>query len=87
MSVQALMPRHPVPALNVPLTTGGRFVLSATPGERFDLVVFYRGLHCPICAKYLLELERLAPEFAARGVQGLRGRDRLRDRQGLPGTR
>ena len=69
MLLQALLPRHPVPALNVPLTTGGRFVLGATPGERFDLVVFYRGLHCPICAKYLLELERLAPEFAARGVQ------------------
>ncbi|UUZ71900.1 AhpC/TSA family protein [Polaromonas sp. P1(28)-8] len=32
-------------------------------------MVFYRGLHCPICAKYLLELERLAPEFATRGVQ------------------
>lgn len=71
MHAQALLPRHPVPALNVPLTTGGRFVLGATPGERFDLVVFYRGLHCPICAKYLLELERLAPEFAARGVQVL----------------
>lgn len=65
----ALLPRHPVPALNVPLVSGGRFVLGAAPGERFDLVVFYRGLHCPICAKYLLELERLAPEFHARGVQ------------------
>ena len=69
MLLQALLPRHPVPALNVPLTTGGRFVLGATPGERFDLVVFYRGLHCPLCTKYLLELERLAPEFATRGVQ------------------
>jgi peroxiredoxin len=44
-------------------------VLGAKPGETFDLLVFYRGLHCPICAKYLLELERLAPEFASRGVQ------------------
>jgi len=43
--------------------------MGASPGERFDLLVFYRGLHCPICAKYLLELERLAPEFQARGVQ------------------
>ena len=67
----ALLPRHPVPALNVPLVNGGRFVLGAAPGERFDLIVFYRGLHCPICAKYLLELERLAPEFHARGVQVL----------------
>jgi peroxiredoxin len=63
-----LLPRHPVPALDLPLTTGERFVLGAPPSERFDLLVFYRGLHCPICAKYLIELERLAPEFASRGV-------------------
>lgn len=69
MQLPALLPRYPVPALNVPLITGGRFVLGATPGEQFDLLVFYRGLHCPACVKYLLELERLAPEFAARGVQ------------------
>ncbi len=69
MTATALMPRHPVPALNVPLTSGERFVLGAAPGERFDLVVFYRGLHCPNCAKYLMELERLVPEFEQRGVQ------------------
>jgi peroxiredoxin len=67
----ALIPRHPVPALNVPLVQGGRFVLGAAPGEKFDLIVFYRGLHCPLCAKYLLELERLSSEFAQRGVQVL----------------
>lgn len=69
MTATALMPRHPVPALNVALTDGSRFVLGAAPGERFDLVVFYRGLHCPLCAKYLLELERLVPDFEKRGVQ------------------
>ena len=69
MRSQSLVPRYPVPALNVPLTQGGRFVLGANPGATFDLLVFYRGLHCPICAKYLMELERLAPEFASRGVQ------------------
>ena len=64
----ALMPRPPVPALNVGLTNGMRYVLGAQPAQHFDMVVFYRGLHCPICAKYLLELERLATEFASRGV-------------------
>lgn len=68
MTATALLPRHPVPALSVPLVGGGRYVLGAAPAEHFDLLVFYRGLHCPICAKYLLELERLAPEFATRGV-------------------
>jgi len=69
MTTTALTPRLPVPALQVPLVQGGRFVLGAQPGERFDLLVFYRGLHCPICAKYLIELERLTPEFTKRGVQ------------------
>lgn len=69
MHLNALLPRYPVPALNVALTSGERFVLGASPAEHFDLLVFYRGVHCPICAKYLLELERLAPEFASRGVQ------------------
>lgn len=69
MTVIPLIPRQPLPALNLPLLGGGRFVLGAAPGERFDLVVFYRGLHCPICAKYLLELERLVPEFEKRGVR------------------
>ena len=69
MTPVAIIPRLPAPSLNVPLNAGGRFVLGAEPGERFDLVVFYRGLHCPICAKYLMELERLVPEFEKRGVQ------------------
>ena len=71
MSMIALTPRQPVPALNVPLVNGGQFVLGANPGSRFDLIVFYRGLHCPICAKYLMELERLTPEFEQRGVNTL----------------
>lgn len=66
-----LVPRQLVPSLDVPLVGGGRFVLGAPPPERFDLLVFYRGLHCPICAKYLMELERLAGGFAERGVRVL----------------
>lgn len=68
MKPEPLMPRESVPALDVFTIDGGRFVLGTTPAEKFDLVVFYRGLHCPICTKYLLELERLAPEFKKRGV-------------------
>jgi peroxiredoxin len=69
MKPDPLMPREAVPPLDLPLTTGGRFTLGAAPGAAFDLLVFYRGLHCPICTKYLLELERLEQEFWHRGVQ------------------
>ena len=63
-----LIPRKPVPQLKVATLGGVPYDLAAENPEAFSLVVFYRGLHCPICAKYLMELERLAPDFAERGV-------------------
>jgi peroxiredoxin len=64
-----LMPRQPVPALSVPTVAHGAFDLATDGAANFTLVVFYRGLHCPICLKYLLELGRLQPEFDRRGVK------------------
>ncbi len=64
-----LIPRQPVPALQVPTLAHGDFTLASEAPEKFSLVVFYRGLHCPICLKYLLELGRLQPEFDKRGVK------------------
>jgi peroxiredoxin len=64
-----LMPRTAVPALAVPTLAHGEFTLAQDKPAQFTLLVFYRGLHCPICAKYLLELGRLLPEFEQRGVK------------------
>ena len=64
-----LMPRRPVPELCVPTLTHGDYQLTSDTPQNFALVVFYRGLHCPICLKYLLELARLQPEFEKRGVK------------------
>lgn len=66
--LNVLIPRQPVPALDLPLSGGGRFTLAVSPAPTFNLLVFYRGLHCPLCAKYLIELERLHDDFVARGV-------------------
>ncbi|MCA6108084.1 peroxiredoxin-like family protein [Bradyrhizobium cenepequi] len=63
-----LIPRQKAPALVVETLGHGRFDLATERPERMTLVCFYRGLHCPICANYLKELDRLTPEFAARGV-------------------
>jgi peroxiredoxin len=63
-----LIPRQKAPALLVETLDHGRFDLATESPERFTLVCFYRGLHCPICANYLKELDRLAPELAGRGV-------------------
>jgi peroxiredoxin len=67
----SVLPRHPVPQLLVPTLAGTRFALGAAPAPAFDMVAFYRGLHCPLCAKYLTELERLLPEFEQRGVNAI----------------
>ena len=64
----SLMPNKPVPALELSIVEGGHFSLSAEKPQHFTMVVFYRGLHCPICRRYLSELESLLPEFEKRGV-------------------
>lgn len=64
-----LIPRQPVPALQASTLKHGDFSIASHGGSQFALVVFYRGLHCPICAKYLLELGRLQPDFEKRGVK------------------
>lgn len=63
-----LIPRQPVPGLTVETLAHGSFDLAGETPDFATLVVFYRGLHCPICVTYLKELERLTPAFAERGV-------------------
>ena len=63
-----LIPRQKAPQLSLETLAHGRFDLAAQTPERMTLVCFYRGLHCPICASYLKELDRLTPAFAERGV-------------------
>jgi len=61
-------PTSPAPELDVPLVSGGRFRLADQHPDRFTLVVFYRGLHCPICRGYLAQLDRALEDFRATGV-------------------
>ena len=78
--INTLLPRKPVPPLSVPLVGGGHFDLANEGPKNFTLVVFYRGLHCPICLKYLLELGRLQAEFDKRGVKVIAISSDVRDR-------
>lgn len=64
-----LIPRQKTPDLTLPLIDGGTFDLASDGAGLGTVICFYRGLHCPICATYLSELERLTPEFAKRGVK------------------
>lgn len=63
-----LIPRQKTPDLSVETVSHGRFTLSAEQSPRGTIVVFYRGLHCPICATYLKDLDAHLPAFAKHGV-------------------
>lgn len=63
-----LIPRQKTPNLTLPTLDHGDFDLSAEQSERGTVICFYRGLHCPICANYLKELEKRVADFAERGV-------------------
>lgn len=69
--ITPLLPRQPVPELSVDLVGGGSWRLAEQSPQNFTMVVFYRGLHCPICSKYLGELEGLLPDFDKRGVEAI----------------
>lgn len=63
-----LIPREKTPDLNVPLVNGDQYDLSVNRNFDFTTVVFYRGLHCPICASYLRELESRVDDFLAMNI-------------------
>lgn len=64
-----LIPRQKTPNLSVETLNQGTFDLSSVQSERGVVICFYRGLHCPICANYLKELEKLTPAFEERGIK------------------
>lgn len=78
-----LIPRQKTPDLNVSTLDHGAFDLAAETSKVGTVICFYRGLHCPICANYLTELEKRVPEFAERGVGVIAlstdGEERTRD--------
>ena len=58
------------PKTNVDQVGGGVLTLGAFSGEAdWQMVTVYRGLHCPICKRYLAQLDEMSGKFAEQGVQ------------------
>ena len=73
-------PREPAPQLEVKLLDGSTWRLRDAKPTTFEMIVVYRGLHCPICKIYLGELEAKLPEFSKRGVDVIAVSTDSRDR-------
>ncbi|AWF83492.1 thioredoxin peroxidase [Microbulbifer sp. A4B17] len=57
------------PAIEVQRLGGGKLVLGRPEGSLpWQMIVAYRGKHCPLCTKYLRALSVLLPRYHAEGV-------------------
>lgn len=63
-----LVPSHTVPDLAVETLDHGPFTLSQSHGAQGTFVVFYRGVHCPLCIKQMAQLEAQLDAFEALGL-------------------
>ncbi|WP_349675930.1 redoxin domain-containing protein [Salegentibacter sp. UBA1130] len=63
-----VLPRKEVPRLRVETTRGMQWDIRDQKPENFTMVIFYRGLHCPVCKSYLEELNRKVEKFQEKGV-------------------
>jgi peroxiredoxin len=68
-AAHGVRPTQPAPDLTLPLLRGGTYHLSDRRPRLFTMVVFFRGLHCPVCRAQLSELERRLAEFEERGIE------------------
>ena len=63
-----LLPGSEVPELIIHTVNGMKWDLRDQQPKNFTLLVFYRGLHCPICKAYLEELNVSIEGFRKLGV-------------------
>lgn len=69
MSLQKLKAGSTFPSIKVPKLGGGEVDLAEkSGGHDWKMVVVYRGKHCPICTRYLGELNEALPKFNELGV-------------------
>ncbi len=70
---KTLTPEQAFPEITVPTLKDGEVTVGQPNRDRGDwqLVVVYRGKHCPICTTYLTELNGLLDDFAAIDVDVL----------------
>lgn len=67
--MQTLQAGDIFPKQQVPMLGGGTLTLGQPGGDHdWQMVVVYRGLHCPMCKKYLAKLETVKDRFLAQGV-------------------
>ncbi len=64
-----LVPGNIVPALTIDTLSGSDWNLANQTPRNYTMVVFYRGLHCPLCAEYLKQLSSKLSQLHGLGIE------------------
>src|SRR5260370_16858947 len=67
MSSQKLAGGSLMPKISVRKVGGGEMIVGNSKG--WEMLVVYRGKHCPICKSYLGTLDKLLDQFKAAGTE------------------
>lgn len=58
------------PELEIQTLSGKKVILGKVMSEAsWQMVLVYRGKHCPLCTKYLAKLEEMKDDFSSAGVE------------------
>jgi peroxiredoxin len=68
-AAHGVRPRQLAPDLTVPLRSGGTYRLADQHPDGYTMVVFFRGLHCPVCRAQLSELNRRLDDIRDQGLE------------------
>lgn len=69
MTTNKLKAGDSFPAISLQALNGDNVTLGRPQnGADWQMVVVYRGKHCPLCTRYLNEIEKLKADFLALGV-------------------
>ncbi|MEP1422498.1 MAG: redoxin domain-containing protein [Erythrobacter sp.] len=70
MPITPLVPGSTFPEITVPQLGGGEMTLGSAGGDHdWQLVIVYRGKHCPVCTGYLQQFEKRRAEFDELGIE------------------
>jgi len=71
MSTQLLKIHSKAPELSVKTVSANTWDILESKTDKMTMVVFYRGLHCPVCKSYLEELNNYIDDFKSIGVNDI----------------
>ncbi len=63
-----IKPREKTPSITIDLVNDTRWSLEEQTPKNLIMIIFYRGKHCPVCKKYLEELQTKISQFTELGV-------------------